>query len=167
MIAAKIELRDIYWLSAYLEGEGWFGSNDKLGGRRMRLMIAAGTTDKDIAERVANILGAKIYLDPNPPHKLMYRVVLHGQRAVEWAMTLYSLMGIRRKSQIRAMLDAWKAWPRRLKGLPVTCHPDRKHRSRGLCVNCYERFLREHKQKADWQSRKHPMVRPELSTRAN
>ena len=99
----------IQWVAGLLEGEGCFYNQS----RGHNPIIQLGMTDLDIVVRVAKILGChkviKCKIDTrgkNP--KSMYRTVLYGSLAIEWMMTLYTLMGTRRKEKIKECLLTWK-----------------------------------------------------------
>lgn len=101
--------RDIRWLAGLLEGEGWFGY---YGTPRMTISM----TDKDVVERVSR-LTCKSITGPyyGPTRRPVYRVSLNGRLAVEWMMTVYSLMGERRRGAIKTVLAKWKltGWSQR------------------------------------------------------
>ena len=103
-----IDPRDIRWVAGILEGEGSF--NLLPGNGKYYPHIIVAMTDRDIIERVANILGFKVG-NPEivPPYKTRYRTQQSGRPAAEWMMTLYCLMGARRKEQIRKCLEVWRA----------------------------------------------------------
>lgn len=106
---------DIKWLAGWLEGEGSFGLTMNGQRKGASLLISAGTVDLDIAQRVASILDARGVLGPytygnNQP---LYRIHVSGVKAAGWMMTLYSLLGTRRRAQVRTALDNWRARPTR------------------------------------------------------
>lgn len=98
-------LSDIYWLAGYLEGEGCFSH---LKERRFP-RISLATTDYDVIDRVALLLDVGISFQKKRPlqNKPIYRLQLAGRRAVGWMMTLYPLMGKRRKQKILDLLRDW------------------------------------------------------------
>ncbi len=102
---------DLNWLAGFIEGEGYFGYNDT-----PRFVV--GSTDKDVIERASRILGQKITLErrrridfriPDTKLKDMYRISICAIKAIGWMMTLYSLMGLRRKEKIREIITIWKS----------------------------------------------------------
>lgn len=112
----KILLLDISWLAGLLEGEGSFvwhqASRDK-GRPRIQLQM----TDKDVMEKACNILmsplcgpyGSNQTKLGGGKKKETYYTACSGQQAAAWMMTLYTLMGERRKQQIEPLLQKWKA----------------------------------------------------------
>jgi hypothetical protein len=104
-----VSSKDIAWVAGILEGEGSFQLTNE--GRSPR--IALSMTDKDIIERfrsiVDNTLTITIASDKRKEtYKDNYRLTVNGSLAVEWMMTVYCLMGIRRRAKIKEILDIWK-----------------------------------------------------------
>jgi hypothetical protein len=98
-----LEIKDLHWLAGLVEGEGCY----KAQGGALALQI--GMTDRDVIERAARILGTRVYVQPKTaPRKCIYATVVSGPRAAGWMMTLYSLMGERRKAKIKECLAAWR-----------------------------------------------------------
>jgi hypothetical protein len=67
-------------------------------------------TDRDVIERVSQLIGAGIYAVPNarrnPAWRPSYRVILRSNRAVTLMLLLKPLMGARRQAQIEAAIAA-------------------------------------------------------------
>lgn len=105
--------RDLYWLAGILEGEGSFmkGSSSKT----CLPIISIQTTDQDVADRVAMLLGVKaVFVPRRQSHwKDIYSVRLHGAPAAEMMHQLRDLMSIRRISQIDVALASYKPKARR------------------------------------------------------
>jgi hypothetical protein len=104
-----ITQRDLYWLAGLIEGEGCFHGSDGNGGQTT---ISINMTDRDVIERAAAIFGATEKISQRSTigrlgKKPIFCIRVNGTRAVGWMMTLYSLMGARRKQKIRVVLDAW------------------------------------------------------------
>lgn len=101
---------DIYWLAGMMEGEGYFRNT-----KGCCPIISFTSTDFDIAVRVSLLLDATIwgYQPGNLKHKRAYRVDISGRKAAGWMLTLYSLLGQRRKQKIRELLAAWRLIPAR------------------------------------------------------
>lgn len=103
-----INIKQIYWLAGLLDGEAWFGW-------QATPHITIGQTDLDLVERVKSIIGncppIKTYYSDNEKHKTKYRLTINGSLAIQWMMTIYSLMCVRRKSQIRTVIERWKLMP--------------------------------------------------------
>jgi len=98
----------LWWLAGLLEGEGSFDFQCRTSeNRNGRIRIQLATTDYDVAERVAYMLGVKV----NGPYKQSgigklptYRVMKSGVRIFPLWSRLYPLMGKRRQEQ---MVSAW------------------------------------------------------------
>lgn len=106
---------DIVWLAGYLEGEGSFcffnrsGDNSHL----KKFVISVSSTDKDIIERVGKLFNC--YVNTGLYHQKMgykttYKSGITGKKAIGWMMTLYSLMGERRKLQIKKTILEWRGY---------------------------------------------------------
>lgn len=113
-----IKLSGIHWLAGLLEGEGSFylqthhRLSRKLGYHPKHAIIKVGMTDRDVVERAHNILGSTHKIESSKytinSGKIMYVSKLSGNAAIQWMMTLYSLMGNRRKLKIEEILFYWK-----------------------------------------------------------
>jgi len=98
-----IRLVDIAWLTGLLEGEGILG----MSGRS--ILIAVNMTDRDIIERAASLMDGHVYDLPIRAHrKPQWRAQLKGPRAAGW-MTMYPLLGTRRREQVQRALSGWRA----------------------------------------------------------
>lgn len=99
-----ITSHQIHWLAGLAEGEAsfFFGSNHTA-------TFSLDSTDEDVVRKVASLLQAKS--GSNRTAKLsgkpVYRVYLTGSRAIGLMMTLYALMGRRRREQIVNTLMRW------------------------------------------------------------
>lgn len=107
---------DIYWLAGFLEGEGCFHLRSNRLGQKRYPSVTFTTTDKDVAGHALEILGlgtCKTRPDKRKPqYKDIYRVdVSNTGHAIAWMMTLYSLMGERRREKIREIISLWKERP--------------------------------------------------------
>lgn len=68
-------------------------------------------TDKDIVIRAAKILGCNRVTECKPTIgrvKTVYQTILYGRQSIAWMMTLYVLMGERRRQRICDCLNEWK-----------------------------------------------------------
>lgn len=98
---------ELNWLAGLMEGEGHFGTSDKRSPR-----VTIEMTDRDVIYRARNLFGAtSVYEGRCRSGKPSYRISLTGSRAVGWMMTLYSLMGERRRRRITEMLAMWRSRP--------------------------------------------------------
>src|SRR5439155_15076307 len=139
-------IQEIYWLAGLMEGEGSFGAY--ASGLRIKLTM----TDKDVVERAKEVLhsGRKMteYQPPSPEgkdYKLAYCVTLDGRLADSWMMTLWPLLGQRRRQCIEECLRIWRS---KVAPLPLTrlivpcsnCGQDTPRLSGGgprLCRPCF------------------------------
>src|SRR5438876_5445144 len=96
-------IKDIIWLAGLLEGEGCF---DFIRCPR----ITINMTDLDIIERVRKIYKTnnKITIIGRGHYKTAYYLNISGDLSIQWMMTIYVLMGIRRQAQIREVIIKWK-----------------------------------------------------------
>lgn len=120
------DIKDIYWVAGLLEGEGCFSKRSPGHNPVIQLIM----TDKDIVIRAAKILGChKVTENKSRTSggKSAYRTVLYGRRAISWMMTLWAIMGSRRKSKIEECISVWK-------NKKKTSYPERKSYSRGANV---------------------------------
>jgi hypothetical protein len=91
---------DTSWLAGLLEGEGYFGCV-----RPHTVRIALTMIDRDVVERAALMLGAKVYPIQARQENWMpsWGVTVYGQCAPDIAGKLEPLLGRRRREQIRRM----------------------------------------------------------------
>lgn len=99
MSRALLTVGDIRWLSGLLEGEGSFFFRV----RAPRLSV--GMKDRDVVARAAKLLGGGLW---GPFKNGMYQTAVVSVVAAGWMMTLYGLMGERRRGQIRRTLARWR-----------------------------------------------------------
>ena len=106
---------DICRLAGLLEGEGTFNTQRyiKSGKPYKYPRIQLSTTDQDVAQWAAGILGTNVK-GPYGPYsqkgrKPVWVCTVIGNVAAGWMMTLYMLLGARRKQQIASVLKWWKA----------------------------------------------------------
>ena len=112
---------DIAWLAGLLEGEGCFRVVAKpatKGGLYKSFSLKVNSTDEDIIRRAGqllhradkNILVCDWLSIHRPENKVQYEVSIHGKFAIQWMMTLYPFMGLRRKAKIRQIIREWKEY---------------------------------------------------------
>lgn len=105
---------DLHWLSGILEGEGYFGIMADGDNKTFRVQVCS--TDEDVIIRASKILLGynRVGVSKNKPYrkKNYYQVNVNGKDAIAWMMTLYSLMGIRRKARIREIINIWISYSR-------------------------------------------------------
>jgi len=95
----------IAWLAGILEGEGSFKLNDNSANIQLNM------TDEDTVKKVARLFNRQYSENRSPErvgHKRLYYVNIMGTPAIEWMMTIYSLMSYRRQEKIREIITSWK-----------------------------------------------------------
>jgi hypothetical protein len=147
-----IKTLDIAWLAGIVEGEGCFSLNQK-----KYPALAIRMSDHDVIERAASILQTRVTgpYKTSAKHKPTWLCQINGAKAIAWAMTLYVLLGERRKEKVRELIEVWKkngsvrppSPPRAPRGYVTfaMCHSDRPARANGLCKECYMRQYRQSK----------------------
>jgi hypothetical protein len=98
----------LYWLSGLLEGEGTFTAGTPSAPRRPR--VAISMTDRDVIDRVATLLGSRVYIhkvDNISNHQLAHRTEVVGGSAVALMRLLYPYMGVRRQGQIETAMASY------------------------------------------------------------
>lgn len=103
---------DLAWIAGIVEGEGHIFLHQvrrkKSHAASVNVGLAVNMTDLDIIQRLANYWhGAHISVtQPKGIHrKTLYRVDAAG---AGWLMTLYPLLGHRRRERIRHVLTVWR-----------------------------------------------------------
>ena len=90
---------DIAWLAGIVEGEGTISNRIQVrnGYSSHPVAIQIQMTDKDVMERVARLLGRKMYASPqSPPRKTKYRVSVSGPMCRSVMEAILPHMGKRR-----------------------------------------------------------------------
>lgn len=122
-----IDVKDIYYLAGWLEGEGSFTVSKDGNARQFRIEFSS--TDFDTMEKVKKLMRSKdtIFLrkqkvsEHGTMKKPEYYMKVYNVLAISWMMTLYSLMSERRKNKIKDNLLDWKSYV---------------HNGSGLCRKC-------------------------------
>ena len=104
-------------------------------------------TDEDVVQKAAGLMGATTIIarrersDKRKHPKPMFVTRVHGYQAARVMQMVLPYMGKRRSAEILSALQKWNDRPVKYRetGLPPACHPDRPHRSKGLCASCYSR----------------------------
>lgn len=78
------------------------------------ILIAVSMIDRDVIERLASLLGGHVYgprdrSHVKPTHQPIWTAHLKGPGAAAWMMTIYPLLGRRRRSQVALALRRWRA----------------------------------------------------------
>ena len=104
----KVAQKDLHWIAGLLEGEGSFlfpsPSNPSTP------TISLESTDRDVVERAAHILGLTTVFvrPPRNNAKETHIIRMHGKRAIAWMERLLPLMASRRGARILEILDYMK-----------------------------------------------------------
>ena len=136
-------MKDIYWLAGFLEGEGCFSF------RRGSPVVSWSGTDRDVILKACKLTGAKL-TGPRSNggwgKKPIYVGVRAGKYAAALMMSLYVLMGERRKEKILEALHAWKIKPqwRRVDDVCNQCGSTERYRNRDRsCAPCARKRYKE------------------------
>lgn len=102
-----ITVIDIAWVAALLEGEGSFCLN------KTTPTIQFGSSDLDILLRLKRFICPKGKITTQAGGyqgrtKDFYLISSYASLAVQWMMTIFPLMGIRRQEKIQKILVYWK-----------------------------------------------------------
>ena len=106
-----IAIKEVYWLAGILDGEACFRIAGQGNGSPT---IAVTMTDEDTIIKIAKLFKrphSNFNSPSNRGNKHLYYTGIHGDPAIEWMFTLYSLMSHRRKAQIRDVIGKWKLLP--------------------------------------------------------
>ena len=103
----QMEEYERYWVAGFLEGEGCFTVNRVK--EKIYLRIQVTSVDKDVLERLCACVGSGHVSGPHKirkdTHNATYAWRMNMQREVLVLLrSIYSLMGERRKKQIRVAL---------------------------------------------------------------
>lgn len=97
-------IKDIAWVAGLLEGEGCFSSN------KGQPCIQINMVDLDTIEKIRGIINPniKICIIEKPNKQVQYKITVGGSLAIQWMMTIYSLMSKRRQMKIKETFDNWE-----------------------------------------------------------
>lgn len=101
------KIRDnVLRLAELIEGEGCLLFQDNSPSIRLEMC------DKDVIEWANNLFGSTIYARKRFKNwKTTYLIVVSGQKAISIMMSIYPLMGQRRKTKIKEIIEKWKQVP--------------------------------------------------------
>lgn len=98
-------------MAGLYEGEGCFMNPlNKLTGNRYPSLVLV-SSDRDVVEQAAKITRATGKIRTQKPtlgNKPLFRTTISGVKAAGWMMTMYPLLGQRRRAKIRSILTDWK-----------------------------------------------------------
>ena len=95
------------WIAGIMEGEGSLKWNEK-GSSQGQIRLQLQMTDKDVVEKLANLLETNIteHLPKNPKHKKTWRIsIKNWDKVEEIAKTLLPYMGNRRTEEYSLVLE--------------------------------------------------------------
>lgn len=94
------------WAAGLFEGEGSCGFYSEAGGKRPRIRVSLGMTDRDVVERFAVAMGCgSIYTSERPTQKAMYQWAVTESEKVRAVLTaLLPYMGVRRCAKAEQVL---------------------------------------------------------------
>jgi len=100
----NISLIDIAWAAGFLEGEGSFIINKGSG------QISGYNTDIEVLDKLRKMFGGRIvsksqYFSTFESRKEYFQWYCSGSRARGIMMTIFSFMSVRRKEQIKKVLE--------------------------------------------------------------
>lgn len=104
---STFDVRELYWAAGIIEGEGSFGA---YGPKKNKPRVSVNMTDEDVIRRLHSVLGVgKVYGPKHYGNKPRWDwTVERRAEAVGLMMTLYPLMGQRRREKIRSILSDWR-----------------------------------------------------------
>lgn len=105
-----MNLKELYWAAGFLEGEGSFGRCSGPARNNGQLRITCHQVEKEPLIRLKALFGGLVMGPHRTPTRPIHLWSLQYRSAVGAMMTLYPLMSMKRKSQIRAALDYWKSF---------------------------------------------------------
>lgn len=107
---SNISTLDIAWAAGFMEGEGSFGHYGCPA-------ISVAQVQKEPIDRMVRIFGGKISRRNTNgfSDKPIWVWRPDARVAIQVMMTLYCLMSPKRQTEIKSVLDKWKAAPRLLK----------------------------------------------------
>jgi hypothetical protein len=97
-----ITVKEIAWLAGIIEGEACIRVDYSPA-------IVIAMTDEDIIKRVATLFKRPFYIKEMGEYKNQWTVGIYGSDAIEWLFTVYSFLGIRRKTKALEAINKWKS----------------------------------------------------------
>ena len=103
---------ELHWLAGLLEGEGCFttSKHPKRGTSARATTVAVCSTDADVVERAAALMGTKTMqrLENGPrATRALYRASVYGHAAAKLMLRVLPLMGARRQQRIKELLQSY------------------------------------------------------------
>ncbi len=104
-----LSVKDLAWLGGLVEGEGCFYRQNM--GKYHYPSITISMTDHDVMDKVATMWGVNLqgpYQSKRPNSKPMYKALVFNNNAVAWMLTLFPLLGKRRRAKVIELVRDWK-----------------------------------------------------------
>src|ERR1035437_5348075 len=120
--------KELCWLAGLLEGEGGFllATSRALGRLYLHPRIDLAMTDKDIVVKVATLFGGsfrlqKYSITKQRGYKPVWKTSSYSSKAAALMLSLYPLLGKRRRKKINEILKEWqrtrsRPWGKRNQG---------------------------------------------------
>lgn len=104
-----VTVRNLEWAAGFIEGEGCFHWHKR--GSRAEIRVAQ--VQREPLERLQHLFRGHIYLrkSSRPTWQPVHVWAIYRSSAIGLAMTLYSLLSPRRRSQSLAVIQSWRASP--------------------------------------------------------
>jgi len=124
-----INLKELYWAAGFLEGEGSFHHRNENGKKNYpsQICTSAAQVQLEPLERLKRIFGGRIYgpyLGRTKAGEPYFLWSVGGSLAIQIMMTLYSLMSLKRKTQIELCITAWRSCVKQKTGPKTTLKGD-------------------------------------------
>jgi hypothetical protein len=102
---------DLAWIAGLFEGEGCVQLQTNKS-----VHLTVSMADPDVVARLASYWGTRVHevnkrTSDKPHYKTQFRTYVTGRKAIGWALTLYPLLGLRRKLRIQEVIGAWRSRP--------------------------------------------------------
>ena len=139
-----ISISEVKWAAGFLEGEGGFVTHQN----GTSFTMSAVQLEREPLERLQRLFGGYLKGYINKRGTLVHRWTVNGAHAIAVGFMIFSDMSLRRKSQIRRMVDGWKMRPGRTNKWKTHCprgHPYGEagactYKKRRYCITCYPSY---------------------------
>jgi hypothetical protein len=113
-----ININDLHWAAAFMDGEGSFGTHTHRQ-QSPQLLLSASQKYTWSLEKLQRIFGyGRIRYRARKDGRYIWTWEVNSRRAAAIMMTLYSLMSPYRKAQIENALKTWRSVPHKRRGRP-------------------------------------------------
>lgn len=108
-----ISMSEVGWIAGFLEGEGYF---TLIGRTRKTPRLEASQVDICPIDRLHGWFGGTVYQDNRGGEygrfrgnrQPCWRWFVNGQKAAEVMMTIWALVGTKRREEIERVIEVWK-----------------------------------------------------------